>query len=67
MENANVDEENGNLMNNEKISDEEDESLEDSLACSLGNLTVDLQNANAQGNNVHLFFSDIYTFYHTKM
>lgn len=47
--NANISEENGNLINNvEKLSDEDDEScsLEESIRAGLGNLTVDDRNAN---------------------
>lgn len=45
--NANLNEENGNLIN-EKVSDEDDEScsFDDSLRQCMGNLTVDDQNAN---------------------
>ncbi|XP_063911755.1 programmed cell death protein 2-like [Zophobas morio] len=47
--NANMNEENGNLINNiERVSDEDDEScsLEESIRTGLGNLTVDDRNAN---------------------
>ncbi|KYB29229.1 programmed cell death protein 2-like [Tribolium castaneum] len=47
--NANMNEENGNLINNiERVSDEDDEScsFEESVRTGLGNLTVDDRNAN---------------------
>lgn len=46
--NANVQEENGNLVNNAKMSDEDEEScsFDDSLRQCMGKLTVDEQNAN---------------------
>ncbi|RZC33517.1 programmed cell death protein 2-like, partial [Asbolus verrucosus] len=47
--NANMNEENGNLINNvERVSDEDDEScsFEESIRTGLGNLTVDDRNAN---------------------
>lgn len=52
--NANFNEENGNVISNiEKVSDEDEEScsLEDSLRSGFGNLSVDDRNANkgAQG------------------
>ncbi|CAG9853972.1 unnamed protein product [Phyllotreta striolata] len=56
--NANLNEENGNLISNmEKVSDEDEEescSLEDSLRSGFGNLSVDDRNANkgAQGGAV---------------
>ncbi|GJQ69538.1 putative programmed cell death protein 2-like [Trypoxylus dichotomus] len=50
--NANINEENGNLINNsEKVSDEDDESysFEDSIRIGLETLTVDDRNANTGG------------------
>ncbi|KAJ3627162.1 hypothetical protein MTP99_014561 [Tenebrio molitor] len=47
--NANIKEENGNMINNvERVSDEDDEScsFEESIRTGLGNLTVDDRNAN---------------------
>lgn len=47
--NANINEENGNMINNvERVSDEDDEScsFEESIRTGLGNLTVDDRNAN---------------------
>ncbi|KAL3276649.1 hypothetical protein HHI36_012021 [Cryptolaemus montrouzieri] len=54
--NANDNEENGNIINSERISDEDDESfsLDESIRCTFENLTVDDKNANigAQGGAV---------------
>lgn len=47
--NVNINEENGNIVNNiERISDEDDEScsFEESIRMGLGNLSVDDRNAN---------------------
>lgn len=51
--NANINEENGNLINiGEKVSDEDDEScsFEESVCISLGTLSVDDKNANMGGS-----------------
>lgn len=57
--NANENEENGNIINSERISDEDDEScsFDDSVRSVFENLTVDDRNANvgAQGMYVYLF------------